>query len=516
MLHFINKILLSLFICLGIIVNSYAQDIEPSEIKSIEINYLNTEDKIDFLKQEYLGRDISYEILEELSMKIYDYYNSKNYLFPRVHITEEDQGKLKVQVEMLKINNIFIIADEDEKNELFLSYSKKILASKPAMIDDLQKYTALMNEIPGYYVEYEISEDETIDLYLLIEKSKGNISAGIDNYGTKELGITNNLVSFEIFSPFNKNETISGYATSTNHTNRFYDIGLNYNKAINNIGTSINLSASHSEDDTTVDDPINTRNGLGTNLRAAVNHHLYLDGENDLIGEIAFNYSHFKNYITDFNFIDKRFVTQDIYNNFFYAELGLQYIFSDAAKGYNFSNLVFTQGVSGTFKNYSYPSNIPNQNYQLVQFDFYRDQALFEDFSVYSHFSAGYSADDMPYPLSLGGRDFGRAYDFGAISGNQLIAVSHELRYTKYMDHDFVYSIQPYIFYDIGYVGKQYEGTDTSHLSSTGIGIRFMLNPDIEFGTEIANPLVRKYTVDGVTYDKDIRYSVYINKTFRF
>ena len=117
----------------------------------------------------------------------------------------------------------------------------------------------------------------------------------------------------------------------------------------------------------------------------------------------------------------------------------------------------------------------------------------------------------------LGGRDFGRGYPSGTLSGNKLFASSIELRYSKEMEDDPLFQvIQPYVFRDMGYVGKQSNNTNISHLDSYGAGLRFMLTHDANIELEIAQPMKANYKIDGVEYEAKTILGIMGSKSFRF
>ena len=94
--------------------------------------------------------------------------------------------------------------------------------------------------------------------------------------------------------------------------------------------------------------------------------------------------------------------------------------------------------------------------------------------------------------FGLGGARFGRAYQYGELTGDDGLAGSLELGYSPTMTAGPVSSPTGYLFYDIGAVwnGDGLPPGRTS-LASAGAGLRFRLGESAHVGLEIAKPLTR-------------------------
>ncbi|MDO8840229.1 MAG: ShlB/FhaC/HecB family hemolysin secretion/activation protein [Parvibaculum sp.] len=94
--------------------------------------------------------------------------------------------------------------------------------------------------------------------------------------------------------------------------------------------------------------------------------------------------------------------------------------------------------------------------------------------------------------FGLGGARFGRAYQYGELTGDDGLSGSLELAYSPEMNVGPLSSPTGYLFYDIGAVWNGSglpPGRDS--LSSAGAGIRFNLGERTHVGLEIAKPLTR-------------------------
>ena len=98
--------------------------------------------------------------------------------------------------------------------------------------------------------------------------------------------------------------------------------------------------------------------------------------------------------------------------------------------------------------------------------------------------------------VTFGGKDIGRGYDPGAITGDRGIGGSAELRYTsKITGMNPLTALEPYVFYDTAaawYInhGSSFDPSlKNQTIASTGGGVRFWFDPQITAGLEVARTL---------------------------
>jgi hemolysin activation/secretion protein len=98
--------------------------------------------------------------------------------------------------------------------------------------------------------------------------------------------------------------------------------------------------------------------------------------------------------------------------------------------------------------------------------------------------------------VTFGGKDIGRGYDPGAITGDRGIGGSTELRYdTRLTDMKPLTALEPYLFYDTAAAwfinhGASFDPSLLNEtIASTGGGIRFWFDPQITAGIEVARTL---------------------------
>jgi hemolysin activation/secretion protein len=138
------------------------------------------------------------------------------------------------------------------------------------------------------------------------------------------------------------------------------------------------------------------------------------------------------------------------------------------------------------------------------------------NFSLQLAASGQYSKDALlsAEEFSIGGGEFGRAFDSGETTGDKGVAGSVELRYGSSLDTPFLNSYELYGFYDLGkawnidpVVGE----TESESLASAGLGARFNLPYDLSGYAEISKPLTKPVDAE---QDEDSRFFFSLTKRF--
>ncbi len=491
-------------------------------VKKIAINVegVNYQGNFDFIHKEYLNSYINNERISALNKQLVKYFINQDYLLPRIMINEKDlnNGILNITVKISTLDNIVIVGDSDE---LIQTYANKILDEKPSKVKHTQKYLALINKVPSYKVSYRIREDlqtnkddKSIDLVLISQRLKGEVLAHADNNGTDELGKEQALIEAQRYSLFKDGDSLAFTGLASNHPNRLYDLGLKYGVPVNNIGTYAYLAASYAKDNPNKSSSLSIEDNHQSSFSFMVAHPLYLTASQEL--EINLG-THFKT-LTNYGLSNYNSSVKTDSSKYWSINMGLEYLFKDKLDGYNIIKTNLIQGINGDFKNYQDQNDIADKHFNLATLDIYREQLLVNDFSLFIHLSANYSNKKLPEQelFILGGREFGRGYQFSTIDGNKMMAASFEARYNRNLKNQFLEQIQPFVFIDTGHIGNQPSNTNISTLSSAGAGLRFKFANDINLSTEIAQPFKRNYVVDGNNIKAGTRFNIFLNKIFKF
>jgi hemolysin activation/secretion protein len=140
--------------------------------------------------------------------------------------------------------------------------------------------------------------------------------------------------------------------------------------------------------------------------------------------------------------------------------------------------------------------SVGEQEYTKSNVSLTRLQNLPANFSIMTEAAGQFTSQALlqSEQMTLGGTEFGRAYDTGEIAGDSGIAGKAELRYTHILNNGWLNSFQLYSYYDAGalYTNRVSAGTPSEQsLTSAGGGIRLNLVRNLYGYTEVAVPLTR-------------------------
>lgn len=463
----------------------------------------------------YTGKMIDSEKMMEILTKVTKHFLRQDYLLPRVSFSKADlkEEKIKIKVELLSLDDVIVLGDAEE-NDLVQEYAKKIIADVPTKTSIVQRYLALMNDLPGVDVNYRLKEaEDKVELIIYTSKKKWSAYVGLDGYGSDNLGKYQVSSLIQSYSPFNKNESFVIHGGTTNHPNLYNDYGINFFIPINSEGSKLHLSAFHTEDNPSKKDTIEAKTNQGDHYRIAFTHHILIKTNLDLEAEMGLIY---KNININQQVDNKSVPSKD--SKFWMGDIGFKYLFKDHFKAKNMFTVAFIQGLNGKYQNYLNDDQI-NKRFSVGRLNFFRELPLSHNFALFTHLCLAYSSKNVPdsEKSTLGGRDFGRGYSSVVIDGTKLAAFAAELRYNiNLKKEDFIHHVQPYIFHDIGNLGVQKSKTNINKIESAGLGVRFKMKHNFETGLEAAFPFKRNYVVEGNEYKASTNYSFFINKIIEF
>jgi len=120
-------------------------------------------------------------------------------------------------------------------------------------------------------------------------------------------------------------------------------------------------------------------------------------------------------------------------------------------------------------------------------------QSIGQTFGLYVTATGQVSSDPLlaTEEFTLGGAQFGRAFDYSEMSGDDGAAAAIEFRHGRNPGWRSVDFYQLYAFYDIGSVWNQGDIAVIDHasLSSAGFGLRLTMATNTRLNLEAARPL---------------------------
>lgn len=186
---------------------------------------------------------------------------------------------------------------------------------------------------------------------------------------------------------------------------------------------------------------------------------------------------------------------------------GVTSIFGSARQGFNMLG-ASTDGA---------PLSRPDADGEFTRFnlELSRYQNIGKTFGLYASFIGQSSLDPLlaSEEFALGGARYGRAYDYGELTGDDGIATLVELRHGRDPELGILDFYQLYGFFDYGVVWNDNAAPEfeSQSLSSAGLGLRLTFPSSLNASIEVARPLDRTPFTQS---DRDWRGFFSVSKSF--
>ena len=188
------------------------------------------------------------------------------------------------------------------------------------------------------------------------------------------------------------------------------------------------------------------------------------------------------------------------------ARLGLEYYRAKLLNGDFYAKAVYARGLDILGASNPGSGQLSRSDgkttFDKVTIEIRRMQKLWGGFGLYAQAKGQWANQPLltAAEFSLGGSQYGRAYDYGELVGDRGAAGALELRYTGKNPADWIDSFDVYAFYDGGFVWN--EGVGRQALTSAGIGVRGSFAKGFYADMQVAKPLNHEVSTEA---DKDLR-----------
>ena len=476
------------------------------ELKEVQVEgatQLNSGDIKQFY-QDKIGKKITLAELNKLAADITAYYRNKGFILTKAVVPPQriNKGVAKLRIIEGFVSDVQLKGDVGGANSVLYKYAEKIKASKPLNAATLEHYLLLMEDLPGVEARAVLQPSPTVaGASQVIVNIKRNAAEGstvsIDNRGTRYLGPVqatailagNNLMGND------EQTSIRVINTPLYHEELRY-IGAHHEMQIGAQGTKLSLDANF----------IQTRPGFtleafdvqGANYTfdAAVSHPLIRSRQT--------------NWFINSDFSVQRINLASLGTNLYQDNLrilkaGSTYDFVDSFDSVNRFEGNIAKGLNWDAGNHFLDHSRANGESSFWKFTARatRIQPVYGSWSASIAADGQYSAEPLfaAEEYTLGGQQFGSAFDPAEISGDSAIAGRFELQYNGTLNDIYLPSYQSYGFYDIGKVWnrdvRSSSEEKTASLASAGLGARLNISEAVTGNMELAVPLTRKVSASG-------------------
>jgi len=452
-----------------------------------------------------IGSSISLQDAKDIAARITARYRNDGYILSQAVVPAQDvsKGELSIRVVEGYIAKVVLdgAADTPEMRESLRGYIEGIEAGRPVKMHDLERYMLLMNDLPGNQVSGLIrpsaKELGGAELVLSVNSKPFEASYSFDNRGSKYIGPWQHVLSFGANSLLTDYDSTFMRVETSTPFEELFGIEVGHDLLLNSMGTKLGFIYSH------------TRTQPGEDLKS-----LRIVGKSDMF-EVKVSHPFVRTRSQSLSgraVVDIRNTTTDVFSNvrlntdkLRVVRLGGTYNMLDALNGSDSFDAQISQGLnvfSATDSGVARSNPIGESDFTKLNFHLSRVQPLPSRFSVLTAMSLQYAFNPLlsDEQFSIGGSDFGRAFDPSEALGDSGISAKAELRYTELVGEKYLQSYQPYAFYDIGETWTRGAGGESKVLSSVGVGARINLTENFSASFEAASPLVKPGNNDQTSY----------------
>ncbi len=454
------------------------------------------------LYDRYLGQEISLAEVENIVAAVTKMYRDDGYVLSRAVAPPQalEFGVLRIRAIEGYVDRLVLEGDMSAQTSLVTGYSRKISDDRPLRQSVLERYVLLMSDIPGLDVEPSLKQTDpergAYQLVLTIKRDPVDVIASIDNRGTHPVGPLQVLFGGDVNGALGYDERtrlLAFVVPDEPEELRFFE--LSHDLPIGGEGTRATLSASRSAVDIFSESSGAPQRGDNRRFGLKVSYPMLRARKLTLRLHGAYDHIRSAQEALDDDFVDRLRVLR----------AGAEFEFEDGIGGPSTIGLEVSQGFDILDASVRGDAGISRTDgtgeFTKLTLELSRQQKLFDGFAL--QLEGQVSADTLlsSEEFSIGGSQFGRAFDPSEVSGTHGAAGAVELQYGVKTGLPFFKSFTLYGFYDAGAVWA--EDGESTPLTSAGAGVR--LNPveGLLASLELAKPLNRIVAEEG---DDDLRF----------
>jgi hemolysin activation/secretion protein len=451
-------------------------------------------DQLSTSYQPYLGKTVSQADLAAIAESISDLYRNAGLHLSRAIVPPQDvqDGQIRVKVIEGDIAEVVLKGDGAEQFGI-RPMLEAVLAEHPSRLPTLERQLLLINDRGGVRIDDTTLEEiggPTGRFRLTIDLKTWPIytSFGLDNLGSSSVGPWQTYATGALNSSLLPGDTLAlNLSTVANDPRELAFAGLSYDIPLGLDGARIGASALHSEARPGDD----RRLANDTAKTDAFEFHGSIVPLQSQRTSLTFTAA------AGFSNASERDMFGPIYSDHIRTiGLTVDYRLEDGVGGKNYFTAAYRQGLdvfgASHFGDDLLSRGGASASFSALDFWFTRYQTLSDAWS----FKLAAASQTASGPLFtsqqfyLGGAAFGRGYGSAAVSGDNGLAGSFELRFDQKLNFSYLTGYQLYSFFDAGAAWNDgFRIRDGLALTSTGAGVRFFLRDDLRADIGVAFPL---------------------------
>lgn len=457
-----------------------------------------------FLNQEISLTDI-YKVSDAITAK----YRNDGFILSRAVVPAQriKDGTVRIRVIEGYVNQVIIEEKIKHPTRLLEEYGEKIRLSRPLKADVLERYLLLANDLPGIKARAIFSPTEkrtgAADLTIVVEKDSLESFSLVDNRGSRFVGPNQIQAGFAVNGSLGLSHRTQIRAITTSQGSELQLFELEHSLQVNDKGTSAVVAIRNTESEPGFQLEVLDINTDSISSDVTFAHPFLRSRTQNLIGRLGFSYRNSESDILGTPLSEDRLRS---------LRFGFSYDYVNDKGSVTFLDAELSQGLNILNARESGELNLSRKDgvsdYTKLSVEALRLERLSRNWSMLFGIKAQYSANPLlvAEQFSLGGTDYGRAYDPSELVGDNGKALKIEVQYNnRGLFSSLPLSLQIYSYYDLGSV-KDRETLNTlarsGSMSSAGIGTRFEYTEWLSGSVEYSKPLTRDVAAEGIDGDK--------------
>ena len=418
--------------------------------------------------------------VKALANRITDYYRNEGYPLSRAVIPQQsiENGAVQIQVIEARLGEVSIENTSRVSDALIESTVKQLEAGEAIVQESLERTLLLLNDLPGTNISANLNAGkEAASTDLNVSAMPAPMIAGrvtLDGYGNRFINRERVGASVSVFNPLGLGDVLS---LSVITTGKRMQYGLiDYNLALNGYGTR--LGASYGALHYALGDEIAAlkANGQAQTGDLWVRHPFIRAAKYNLYGTVKYNYADLEDHV------DAAFIKNDRHVKTWSGMLNGDFRDGVFGGGINSMSIQFTNGQVKFDDPIAEIADSVTANtdgsFSKWNINLNRLQVINAKTSLWLSISGQIAEDnlDSSQKMVFGGPFSVRAYDTGAISGDNGVLGTIELRRNLGNFHGLIQGIA---FADIGKVRVNEKpwaaatGDNRTSLSGVGMGVNW-------------------------------------------
>lgn len=454
-----------------------------------------------------IGTEISLLDAYNLARRINERYLRDGYLLTRALLdTPVRDGRVRIRIIEGYVSDVAIQTvggvELTDSRGLLERLARNIVEERPLNAETLERYILLADDLPGVSARAVMrpvaGKPEATQLALLIGYDRYQGSYRLNNRGTDLQGqIQHELMGTAngIFGTFERT-SLRGITASRTEELMFFD--LLHEQQLDAEGTTLTLLASHTDSEPGAFlSPLNIESDAQSYV-ATIEHPFLRSRKENLRARAEISVRNSETDILGIQLSEDRLRV---------LRLGAAYDIADSYDGVNLIDAELSQGLDLFGASEAGPGRTRidgEPDFTKIELNLARLQDLGSGFNLLLQGAGQLSFDPLlsAEEFSVGGANFGRAYDPSEISADHGVAGKLELRYGDAAPAGAVYlrDYQLFTYYDIGTVwnkGAPAGVDDRFSLAAFGLGVRANFEHGFSGNLEVGFPLTRDVAIEG-------------------